>query len=392
MQVEDGGLPLGEIVLPSLRWILRRHHLEDDDATRFFFRQYLQSARSLAKAFNDLVDRLNPRVAVLFNGQFYPEAVVRRISLTRGIRAVTHEVSLLPFTGFFTNGEATAYPIDIPDGFQLTPDQDARLDAYLQQRFEGNFSMAGVQFWPEMKNLGEGFWRKVGRFRQVVPVFTNVVFDTSQGHANWLYGHMFEWLDDVLKLIRTHPETCFVIRAHPDELRPGKASRESVAGWVDKNGVAKLPNVVFVDSDEYLSSYEMIHRSKFVMVYNSTIGLEASLLGAAVLCAGKARFTQIPTVFFPESRDEFNQLAAKFLTSDRVVPLPEHKINSRRFLYYQLFRTALPFGDYLKEDPHWLGYVHLKDFPLEKLLPQNSMTMDVIINGIRNNQPFLMQP
>jgi len=35
---------------------------------------------------------------------------------------------------------------------------------------------------------------------------------------------MFAWLDRVLEIIKAHPETFFVIRAHPDEGRPGKQS------------------------------------------------------------------------------------------------------------------------------------------------------------------------
>ena len=85
-----------------------------------------------------------------------------------------------------------------------------------------------------------------------MPVFTNVIFDTSQSHANVIFPHMFAWLDEVAALIRNHPKTLFVIRAHPDEERPGKAAEESVADWVEKNGIATLPNVVFVASSEYL--------------------------------------------------------------------------------------------------------------------------------------------
>jgi hypothetical protein len=106
--------------------------------------------------------------------------------------------------------------------------------------------------------------------------------------------------------------------------------------------------VVFVGPKETLSSYELILKSKFVMVYNSTIGLEASIMGAAVLCAGKARFTQYPTVFFPQTVDEQRSKTREFLAADSIdVPL-EFKRNARRFLYYQLFRTSLPFGEFLE--------------------------------------------
>ena len=45
------GMPLGELVLPSLRWILRRHTLEGDDDTRFLLRQYISSAWHIANDF-----------------------------------------------------------------------------------------------------------------------------------------------------------------------------------------------------------------------------------------------------------------------------------------------------------------------------------------------------
>lgn len=385
-----GELPLGELVLPSMRWILRRHHLEDDPPTRGLFRQFILSAWNIAVKFSKLADELDPAAVVIFNGMFFPEAVVKTIARRRGIRAVSHEVALRPLTAFYTTGEATAYPIEIPDDFSLSPVQEERLDHYLEKRFQGKFSMAGVDFWPEMRGLPEEFDRVAANFRKIVPVFTNVVFDTSQGHANVVFSHMFSWLDCVLAIIQAHPETLFVLRAHPDESRPGKESRESVANWVEQNAVRSLPNVIFIGSDEYVSSYALIERSKFVMVYNSTIGLEASLMGAAVLCGGRARFTQVPTVFFPATAEEFRQTAEEFLGSESIFIPPEFKRNARRFLYFQLFKTAVPFDDFLEDNGIWQGYVRFKPFAWQDLLPQNSPAMRVVVEGILQGRSFIL--
>ena len=362
LSLEFQGIPLGELVTPSLRWVLRRHHLKDDEPTRFLGRHFIQSAWGVTRQMVVLLKDVDPQAVVVFNGTFYPEACARWVARQEGIRVISHEVGLRPFTGYFTNGDATAYPIDIPEGFELTPDQNERLDQYLANRFQGNFSMAGIRFWPEMRSLSQEFLQRAASFEQIVPVFTNVIFDTSQGHANVVFQHMFAWLDRVLEIIRAHPATLFVIRAHPDENRPGKQSRESVADWVKVNHVTDLPNVLFVGASEFFSSYELIQKSKFVMVYNSTIGLEASLLGAPVLCGGKARFTQIPTVFFPTSPDEYSRQAEEFLSASQIVVPAEYQHNARRFLYYQLFRSSLPFDEYLKEDGIWPGYVSLKPF------------------------------
>lgn len=383
-------IPLGRLVLASIRWVLRRHSLQDDEPTRFLYRQYILSAYRVAQEFSAFLDKIEPQALILFNGMFFPEATARWVALQRGIHTITHEVGLQPKCAFFTTGEATAYPLQVPDSFELTEAQNNRLDAYLSQRFQGQFSMAGIKFWPEIKGLDRAFLQKAATFKQVVPVFTNVIFDTSQPHSNVVFPHMFAWLDQVLEIAADHAETLFVIRAHPDESRPGKASQESVRQWVTQNQAEARPNLIFIDSHQPLSSYELIQRSKFVMVYNSTIGLEASILGSPVLCAGRARFTQLPTVFFPRTPQDFHQQAESLLNAAEIIVPAQFKRNSRRFLYYQLFYSSLPFGDFIEPDL-MPGFVHLRDFSLLKLTPEASPTVKVLLDGILDGKPFLME-
>lgn len=383
------GRPLGQLVLPSLRWALRRHHLPQDEGTRTLFRSYLLSANSIAEDFKGLIDRYQPPAVVVFNGLQYPEAVVRWVGESHGVRVITHEVGFRPLSAFFTEGEATNYPIDIPEDFELSEGQNKQLDDYLRGRFQGDFTMAGIQFWPEMRGLGGDIERLLDQFDRIVPVFTNVVFDTSQAFANTVFEHMFDWLGTVQRLIREHPETLFILRAHPDEMRPGKESRQSVADWVKAHQLEKMDNVLFFGPDEPLSSYELIKKSKFVMVYNSSIGLEASLLGIPVLCGGQARFTQYPIVYFPETRDRFLAVAEDFLQADRV-DIPDRFVeNARRFLYYQLYKVSLPFDEFLEESPHG-GYVKLKDFPIARLKQDHSRVMRTVVEGILGQDEFVM--
>ena len=388
MTFEWQNIPLGSLCLPGLRWILRIHHLSDDENTRYLLREYILSAWNVAQTFSKFLDETRPRAVVVFNGQFFPEAIARYIAQRRGIRVITHEVGLQPASAFFTDGEATAYPIHIPDEFELNDEQNARLDTYLAKRFQGDFTMAGIKFWANIKGLDKAFLQKAAGFKQIVPIFTNVIFDTSQPHANTVFEDMFDWLDMTLAAIRAHPETLFVIRAHPDELRVRKSSRETVAGWVTSHSVDKEPNVIFVGSNESLSSYELIQKSKFVMVYNSTIGLEASIMGAAVLCAGRARFTQYPTVFFPQTVNEVRSRMEEFLDAERIEVPVAFKRNARRFLYYQLFRTSLPFGDFLEPSVR-TTQTRLKTFQLTELL--ESEAVKVILEGVLGGGDFLLK-
>jgi hypothetical protein len=342
----------------------------------------------VARTFADFLDQTQPRAVVVFNGQFFPEATARLIAQRRGIRVITHEVGFQPATAFFTDGEATASPIPLPESFEMNDEQNAKLDAYLAKRFQGNFTMAGIKFWADMKGLDASFLQKAASFKQIVPIFTNVIFDTSQPHANTVFEDMFDWLDMALEVIRAHPETLFVIRAHPDETRVRKSSRETVEGWAASREVGKEANVVFVGPREPLSSYELIQKSKFVMVYNSTIGLEASIMGAAVLCAGKARFTQYPTVFFPQTVEAVRGKMEEFLDAGKIEVPAEFKRNARRFLYFQLFRTSLPFGDFLEPSVR-TTQARLKSFALEELLESDAVK--AILEGVLMDEDFVLR-
>ena len=382
------GIPLGVLCLPGLRWILRIHHLSDDETIRYLLREYILSAWNVAREFSDFLDRTQPRLVIVFNGQFFPEATARYVAQKRGLRVITHEVGLQPATAYFTEGEATAYPIHIPNEFELNNEQNAKLDAYLAKRFNGDFTMAGIKFWADMKGLDEEFLKKAAGFKQIVPVFTNVIFDTSQPHANTVFEDMFDWLDMVLEIARENRDTLFVIRAHPDETRVRKSSRETVEGWATSHQVEKEANIIFVSPREVLSSYELIQKSKFVMIYNSTIGLEAAIMGAAVLCAGKARFTQYPTVFFPQTVDDVRKKMKEFLDADAIDVPAEFMANARKFLYYQLYKTSLPFGEFLEPSVR-TTQTRLKSFDLERLVEAESL--QVIREGVLEKGDFLLK-
>jgi hypothetical protein len=146
--------------------------------------------------------------------------------------------------------------------------------------------------------------------------------------------------------------------------------------------------VVFIPPTEFVDSYALIEKAHFVMLYNSSIGLEASIMGKAALCAGAARYTQYPTLYFPASLAEYKQQAQSFLAASEV-PQPDTFVHeARRVLYFQLFKTSLPFERFV--EPTSMGYVNLADFDVEALRAANAPAIRAIYAGVVEHKPFLV--
>ena len=381
------GLALGPLCTPGLRWALRRHHLADDEATRSVFRQYLTSAASLAVRFDALIEATAPRAVLVFNGIFYPEAVARAVARRRGLPVITHEVGLRPHSAFYSHSDATFRELKLDEDGALTAEEELELDRYLADRRAGRFTMAGIRFWPEIQPLPSELLQEISNYDRVVSVFTNVIFDTSQIHANDVFPDMFAWLDELKPAIERHPKSFFVIRAHPDEDRPGKASRESAAQWYAASGLDERPNVVFYGSTELIDSYELVSRSSAVLTYNSSIGLEAAIMGRPVLIAGRARFSGSESVIAPSNRVDYARALEKILAGS-AEEVPEDAVdNARQFLHHELYRVSLDLSEFLAPYPDAPGMVSLAKFPGERIA--GSMAIGVIVHGILEGRPFV---
>ncbi|MCI0876750.1 MAG: hypothetical protein J4N76_09330, partial [Chloroflexi bacterium] len=177
---------------------------------------------------------------------------------------------------------------------------------------------------------------------------------------------------------------------HPDENRPGKESRQSVADWFESSGLSERTNVTFIGPDERISSYELIERSSYVLVYNSSVGLEAAILGKAVLCAGRARYTQAKTVFMPSDRAEYFRQLENLLESSLIEVPPEFAENGRRLLYQELFRSSIDLSDFLIPYPSLPGMVLLRDF--EPQILKEHPSLETIRRGVLDGAPFAAEP
>lgn len=78
----------------------------------------------------------------------------------------------------------------------------------------------------------------------------------------------------------------------------------------------------------------------------------------------------------------------EFITAADIEVPAKFKRNARRFLYYQLFRTSLPFDDFLEPSVR-TTQARLKSFSLKDLLESDAI--QAIVDGILKGGDFLLK-
>ena len=380
---------LGQLVTPSVRWALRKYSLSNGDIDKNLFVDYILSSINLLPQFRKILEEEKPNCVVIFNGTSYAEALLHHVACEKNIDVITYESGYSPKSLFITRNIATTWDLNIPTSFSMNQQEDDKLDIYLKNRFGGNFTMSGVKFWKDIQGIPSKLKHKLKCYDSVFSVFTNVIFDTSQVHANSLYSNMFEWLDELAEFAKSKSNSMFIIRAHPDESRSGKRSRESVSMWYRSNQISSIKNIYFIPPENYASSYELINLSNACLVYNSTIGLEAAILGKPVICAGNSRYRKFQIGYYYENRDLYFDAINKIINKTFIHENETQINNARRYMYYTTFKASIDFSSYIKPLREY-DYT-FKDFDLNLLLPEYSTEAKIIYDGIVKNKDFAYQ-
>lgn len=388
------GLELGKIVLPTVRWAMRRQTLLADLRTLDTYRAFLRGAIVLCSALPRFLDRFSYDAILCLNGYFASERVLRVLAAQRGIRVVTYERGFRPDTLFFAHDlPACQYNVDgIWPGHAdhpLTPREEAVLDGYLAERFRGTRGIAGVDFWPSVEHDERMIRAQLGLDdRPIATLFTNVLFDTAVQDRDLTFASIFHWLEFTIRQFAAHPEWQLVIRIHPSEVRDvGRETEEPVADRILEAFPSLPANVKLVGPESQLSSYTLMRMSRVGLVYTTTAGLEMALMGKRSIVAGITHYRGKGFTDDAESPLHFQDLLDRRMALDEPLSAPALEM-ARRYAYFFFFRAQMPFD--LLDEPE-RGKVHLRFDNLADLLPGRSAGLDAICDGILLGKDFLVE-
>jgi capsule polysaccharide export protein KpsC/LpsZ len=213
----------------------------------------------------------------------------------------------------------------------------------------------------------------------VVGMFTNLIWDASLEVENCPFNDVLDWVAETIDLISDLDNTKLIIKTHPAEEIRG--TNESVMEWIHDRFSTLPDSVSVLPPDTDVNTYELIRDLDSAIVYNSTVGLEASYLGTPVVTAGETHYRNLGITHDPQTECEYVDLIED-ISKLKITT----KMHSRavRYLYYLFYQKHLTFPFISYDD----GSPELKPVTGQNINKTKDI-LDTIVENCTNGNPVL---
>lgn len=387
---ERDGVRFGYIASVSVRWFYIADNLDESPEMRLRLRDFMLVEMMAHVAIQRLIERDRPDKIIVFNGVLDAENVVRTVADQAGIPYITTERGQLAGTMVAAHrGSVSIYPWeDLWEKYRqqpLTPAQAEQLTSYLDNRRYGYKQLDNL--WANVQEDIDQVQAEVGLQpgRPLFAAFTNVFGDTAVIDRELAYGSIFEWIDHLVAIFTAHPELDLVFRIHPAETRVERYKpRQTAQDYFVQKYPALPPNIKIIPSESRLSSYTLVGMSEMVMVYTSTIGLEAVLMGKPATVSAQVHYRDKGFTCDVASPQEMVNWIERWQTGQ----LPAVNVElARRYAHLFFFRAMIPFEEILEESG--FGQMRLKVTGDADLVEGRNRAVDAFCTAILNGTPFL---
>lgn len=164
-----------------------------------------------------------------------------------------------------------------------------------------------------------------------VLIALNSSWDSAALGLHNVYRSSTEWIIDSINWVLNNSEDLVVIRQHPAEKHRIQSTNDDYTKIIRDNfGINK--RIILITAEENVNSYLLLEKSKFVLVYTSTIGVEAATMGKVVITESNSYYSKLGFIWNGVTKKEYYNLISK-ATNDELVVSEEQKKDALKCYY-----------------------------------------------------------
>jgi hypothetical protein len=311
----------------------------DEPAHVQAYHAYLHGAALTAIALTRYLDTAKVDAIFMMNGRTAASRTVFEIARARSIPVAIHEFGRSEETRYLFMNEGCLSlggwdqhwsvwkdkPLSGSEIQQVKSFMDARLKGTVDFAFNKHNTITSTQL------IGDS------RKCKIVSLFTSST-DEISANADWSWPFtQIDWLREVVRYFKARPEYMLVIRCHPNHDHTFYGRDYQFLNALATLDLAAVNNIKVVMPSEKVDSYSLMLASEASMVFSSTMGLEASLLGVKAMIAGCGR-NQDRQVAREYKDGDLSHLPASLDAFLDAPADPQWRVNAARWLHLFAFR------------------------------------------------------
>lgn len=315
-------------------------HMKDIDPpiNKKLIKRYFKSAIATYLTTEKIIQKLNPQKVITYNGRYACSKPIVEVCKKYSIPILYHERGATKERYYLSDKSPHDFKsirASIKQIWELSQDKNKEeiAESYFFKKMQGE-EIGWVSFTKEQikglipKKTKKYRWTYYSssddEFVYVEGSVEHPIFSSQIKAIQWLIDYVAK-LDDVELVIRVHP--------HKEQ-----KSQRLRNFWNNLSG----NNVLVVPSYSPIDSYALAKTSDLVIVYGSTIGVEAAYLGKPVIVIGDALYRGLNCAYEPCTKEDLETLLSRNL----IVPKPRE--NTFPFGYYSIL-FGIPYVYYEPE-------------------------------------------
>lgn len=323
------GLDAGNAVTATLVGKLNRDHKFNTQKYKTEISKELRTWLQVYEGFAKVLDSVQPDAVYFFNGRFSMYHPAKHLCINRKITWYTHE------RGGLVNKyliRKNALPHNIAYTFEELNslwDNGGSGREELGAKFFTDRRKGVVQSWVSFIDSQKRGLLPAGfdPANKNIAIFNSTIeeFEGMEEWANPLYEDENEGIERLLESFKNEPKYQFYLRVHPNLKLLNNTQIRNIYALG-----ARYSNLHIIAPEELCDSYALMEFADKIVVFGSTIGVEATYWGKPSILLGKATYMDLDACYQPASHEE----AVALLRTDGLPP--KDKRNAMKYGHWEL--------------------------------------------------------
>jgi hypothetical protein len=327
------GVELGMSAASTYTWLHHREHKFDPKADKGELRRDIMAGVMVYAGLQQIVIRFRPDKMVFFNGRFPIVRSMLRFCEQEKIEYQIHE-RCGDEKRYWLIDNSTPHTIDYcskeiakiwKDG---SSDKIEKANQWFIDRRKG-FQQGWYSYVQQQQTnlLPPEIYENKGK--KIIAVYNTTIAEYF-GVKEWdfgIYKDQNKGIERILSDFDNVQNVLFFIRIHPNLKNNDLNSQLVELHEINK----RHKNMILIPPDSPVSSYALLDACDTVLVFGSTVGVEACYWGKPVILASRAYYESVHACYQPKSHEELVSMLKK-----DIDPLPKER--SLPYAYWEISR------------------------------------------------------